>query len=147
MTAAVPARAVDPRSGASVPGWGLRGLLGVAVLTGSVTTLLGAAAPGVTTLLGLLTVGLGLGVVLAPGSGVPTLWILCVLGVRLLAPAPSAGWQLALLVAALPAVHQLSGICAAVPAGAEVELRGLRPALARYLAAVLVVELGVLLLG
>lgn len=135
---------VTGRRSAAVPGWGLRSLLALALLVGSVTTLLGAAAPGVTTLLGLLTLGLAVGAVAAPGSAVPTLWMICALGVRLLSPAPDLGLQLAVLVAVLPAVHQLAGICAAVPPTAEVELRGLRPAAVRWLLAVLTVEVGLL---
>lgn len=127
----------------SVPGWALRLVLGGAAVAASLIVMLAEPridAPGVLQVFLLLA---SIGTALAPGSVLPLAVMIGVVLFRLASHVPVLDGTLLALVALLPLVHQLAGMCAAVPARSDCLWRALRPAMVRYAMAVVPVEVAV----
>jgi hypothetical protein len=136
-----------PTSGPStvraVGGWLLRLVLAFAALAVVVISLVTGSGTGALTAAGLLLLALGILAVWAPGSPATTFLLLGALAVHLMLGTAAFDVALGLLAALILLVHQLSGICAAIPLAGRVETVALRPALVRYLMATGVVEVGI----
>lgn len=118
--------------GPGVSGWWLR-IIHAAVCLGTVLLALQAdAGTGVLTVIGFLLALLAVATVLAPHSVAGTLLILGAMAAHLLGQHQSISVLTGVLAALLLAVHQLSGICAAVPPRSIVHPDALRPALLRF---------------
>lgn len=131
--------------GPGVSGWWLR-ILHAAVCLGTVLLALQSdGGTGVLTVIGFLLVFLAGATVLAPHSIAGTLLILAAMAAHLLGQQQSISVPTAVLAALLLAVHQLSGICAAVPPRSIVHPGALRPALLRFVLCAGVVLIGVLI--
>lgn len=129
---AVPSIDVAAGVGPGFPGWWLRLALGIVAAASVTLTLQVEAGAGVLTVLGFLLVGLVVATLIAPQSIAPTLLILGVMTSHLLGPDDGIRVLTAVIAALLLAVHQLSGICAAIPARSIVHRDALRPALLRF---------------
>ncbi|MEO7125195.1 MAG: hypothetical protein ABI382_06540 [Nakamurella sp.] len=138
--AGIPAdgRSAAPRS---VRGWALRVSLGAATLAASVIVILSAPPIGAIALMEVLLVMAALGTALAPGSVLPLAVMIGVVAFRVASSGPVLDAALIALVALLPLIHQMAGVCAAIPARSTCYVSALRPAMIRYAIAVVPVEL------
>jgi hypothetical protein len=102
---------------------------------------------GVWSVVGVVMIVLVIGTASAPGTVVPLLFLLGLLAYRLMAHGAVPDLGLVALVALMPAVHQLSGICSGIPPRARLHLDVLRPAAIRWCIAVLPVEAGLAVLA
>jgi hypothetical protein len=102
---------------------------------------------GVWSVVGVLLLGMMVGTAAAPGSVLPLLFLIGLVAYRLMAAGavPDAG--LFALVALMPAVHQLAGICSGIPPRARLGWPVLRPAAVRWCIAVIPVEVWLLVLA
>jgi len=137
------APASRPPAVRAVGGWLLRLVLAFAALAVVVISLVTGSGTGALTAAGLLLLALGILAVWAPGSPATTFLLLGALAVHLMLGTAAFDVALGLLAALILLVHQLSGICTAVPLTGRVEAVALRPALVRYLMAAGVVEAGI----
>lgn len=129
--------------GPGFPGWWLRLSLGIICSGAVLLSLQVGAGAGVLTVLGFLLVGLAVATMIAPHSIAPTLLILGVMTAHLLGRDEGISVLTGVLAALLLAVHQLAGICAAVPPRSIVHRDALRPALLRFVLCAGVVLIGV----
>lgn len=136
-----PAAVVDVASMRAVRGWMLRAALGVVTVTAIIVAMTGAPGVGAISAVGVLLFAGAVGTVLVPGSVLPLVVLICLVLYRMAAVhhAPDAG--LMALAALIALIHQLAGICAVVPARSACQWAALRPALLRYLLAVVPVEI------
>lgn len=132
---------LDLESMRTVAGWVLRLVLGVATVTAIVVAMIGAPMIGALSVVGVLLVAAALGTVLAPGSVLPLVVLICLVLYRVAAVDHGADVPLMVLAALMALIHQLAGICAVVPARSSCQWAALRPAAIRYLAAVVPVEI------
>lgn len=139
--------AAEPQPGLTVPGWALRGLLAACVVLVVVLTLLGGSGTGALTVAGLVLLAAGAATVAKPDSAGAVFLLLIAMGVHLLFDGPEIDVGVALLAAAIAAVHQAAGICATVPLSSTVDVRALRPAALRLLLAVAIVEVGIVVVA
>lgn len=123
-----------------VPGWALRATLGAATVAASFMAMLAASQIEATSVLGVLLVIATVGTMLAPGSVWPLAVMIGVVLFRLEAGGPILDGMLMALVALLPLIHQLAGVCAAIPARSACHWSALRPAMIRYAMVVAPVE-------
>lgn len=144
MTTPTPAApATTPADTRSVAGWALRAALGVAALATVLAVVIPASHFDAIGMLTFFLVVAAIGTSLAPGSLVPAGLLLAVVALRLAATGPAIDGVVATLVALIPLVHQLAGICATVPPRSSCRWAALRPAALRYLAAVVPTEVAV----
>lgn len=129
--------------GPGFPGWWLRLALGVVCAGAVLLSLQVGAGVGVLTVLGFLLVSLAGATMIAPHSIAPTLLILGVMTAHLLGRDGGISVLTGVLAALVLAVHQLSGICAAIPPRSIVHRDALRPALLRFVLCAGVVLIGV----
>ena len=142
----------EPVAGGLVPrglltGSALRvGLLGLAAAAAAVA-MAGVPEVHVWSVVGVVLIGLVVGTASAPGTVLPLLFLLGLVAYRLMGhgTAPDAG--LFLLVALMPAVHQLAGACSGIPLRARLGFTVLRPAALRWCGAVIPVEIGLAVLA
>lgn len=125
-------------------------LRGVLLLLGALAcgvAMAGVPDVGVWSVVGVVLIGLLVGTAAAPGSAVPMLFLLGLVAYRLMGPGavPDAG--LFALVALMPAIHQLAGMCSGIPPRAKLRLDVLHPAALRWCIAVIPVEVGLLVLA
>lgn len=126
-----------------VSSWLLRLVLAGAVIGAWVITLVTGTGTGALTVLGVLLLVLGALTVFLPGSPATTLLLLGVMACHLMFGTASIDLGLGLLAAFLLLIHQLAGICAAIPLSSKVVAAALRPALLRFVSCVLIVELSI----
>jgi len=124
-----------------VSSWLLRLVLAGAVIGAWVITLVTGSGTGALTVLGVLLLVLGALTVFLPGSPATTFLLLGVVTCHLMFGTASIDLGLGLLAALL--IHQLAGICAAIPLSSKVVAAALRPALLRFVSCVLIVELSI----
>lgn len=127
----------------SVAGWVLRGVLALATAGVIVLTLLGGSGTGALTVAGLVLLAAGIATVARPDSGGAVFLLVASMGAHLMFDTAEIDLGVALLAALIALVHQLAGICAAIPLDARVDLAALRPAALRLAVAVLLVEIAV----
>jgi hypothetical protein len=141
-----PSTPVAAQSRAELPGGGgwVRILLGVACALTMVALYVPKQAGGQVFLQWLLMVGIGLWVVMRPGSGGPVLLLIGALCVRIFLGKAQLDGQLIGLVLLLPLVHQLSALAAVIPLRGPVQWAALLPSMLRYLGAVLATVGGLL---
>lgn len=132
------------RAGRETAGWTLRGLLALAVAGLVAAALAGGSGTGALTGIGVVMIGLAVVTVGAPGSPAATFLVIAAIGVHLMLDSADLDAGVVLLTILIPLVHQLSGICAVIPAVSRVSLAALRPAALRFAGAVGVVLIGVL---
>lgn len=121
----------------AIPGWVLRLVLGAATLTASIVVTVAAPRIEAASLLGTLLVMAAIGAALAPGSALPLTVLIGVIVFRAVTPGPVLDATLVVLVALVPLIHQLAGICAPIPPRSSCQWRALRSAIARYAIAVI----------
>lgn len=128
-------------------GLGLRLALLALAMAAAAVAMAGVPDVRVWSVVGVALIGLVIGTASAPGTVLPLLFLLALVGYRLMGDgvAPDAG--LFALVALMPAVHQLAGLCGAIPPQARFGLAVLRPAGLRWCVAVLPVEVGLVVLA
>lgn len=126
-----------------VSSWLLRLVLAGAVIGAWVITLVTGSGTGALTVLGVLLLVLGALTVFLPGSPATTFLLLGVVTCHLMFGTASIDLGLGLLAAFLLLIHQLAGICAAIPLSSKVVAAALRPALLRFVSCVLIVELSI----
>lgn len=127
-------------------GLGLRlALLGLAGAAAAVA-MAGVPDVGVWSVVGVVLLGLVIGTASAPGTVLPLLFLLGLVGYRLMGPGLTPDAGLIALVALMPAVHQLAGLCGGIPPRARLGFAVLRPAALRWCGAVLPVEVGLVVL-
>ncbi|MEJ7649048.1 MAG: hypothetical protein WKF57_08455 [Nakamurella sp.] len=143
-TQGAPSIEITAGVGPGFPGWWLRLALGIVCAGAALLSLQVGAGAGVLTVLGFLLVGLAVATTIAPHSIAPTLLILGVMTAHLLGRDGGISVFTGVLAALLLAVHQLSGICAAIPPRSIVHRDALRPALVRFLLCAGAVLIGVL---
>lgn len=125
----------------AVRGWVLRAALGLATVAAIIVAMTGAPAIGAVSAVGVLLFAGAVGTVLVPGSVLPLVVLICLVLYRMAAVDPSPDVALMLLAALIALIHQLAGICAVVPPRSACQWAALRPALLRYLLAVVPVEI------
>lgn len=130
-----------------IAGRTLRGVLALAVAGLVAVTLSGGAGAGVLTGLGVVMIGLAVLTVGAPGSPAATFLVIASIGVHLMLDSATIDVGVVLLTILIPLVHQLSGICAVIPAVSKVSPAALRPAVLRFTGAVGVVLIGLTVLA
>lgn len=135
----------EPSSQRTVGGWLLRAVLAAGALGVVVISLITGSGTGALTAAGLLLLALGILAVWAPGSPATTFLLLGALAAHLMLGTSGFDLALGLLAALILLVHQLSGICAGIPLAGRIEAGALRPALARYLIATGIVEVGIVI--
>ncbi len=136
-----------PESGSLLPGGGgwLRIALAIACALTMTTLFVPDRVGGTNVLQWALMVGLTFWVVMRPGSGGPAVLLFGALVLRIVVGKPELDGRLISLVMLLPLVHQLSALAAVVPLDSAVRWRALTPTLLRYLGAVLVTVIGLLI--
>ncbi|WP_029138175.1 hypothetical protein [Nakamurella lactea] len=134
-----------PSSPPAVAGWLLRGGLALAVLAVVVLTLVGGSGTGALTVAGLVLLAAGVATVVRPDSPGAVFLLLAAMAAHLMFDSAEIDVGVALLAALIAVVHQLAGICAAIPLDARVDVSALRPAALRLVVAIVVVELGIVL--
>lgn len=139
------ATAPIPEAARTLPGWALRTVLGAATVGAITVAMIGAPQIGATSVVGVLLALGAIGTVVVPGTVLPLVVLICLVLYRLAAVDTALDGALLALIALLPLVHQLAGICAAIPPRSACHWAALRPALSRYLIAVVPVELVVAL--
>lgn len=148
MSTPHPAGAASPgTAGREIAGRTLRSVLASAVAGLVVVALAGGAGTGVLTGVGVVMIGLAFVTVGAPGSPAATFLLIAAVGVHLMLDSADLDLGVVLLTILIPLVHQLSGICAVIPAVSRVSLVALRPAALRYAGAVGVVLVGLLVVA
>ncbi|NNG36030.1 hypothetical protein [Nakamurella aerolata] len=116
----------------TVPGWGLRGALGLACGLLVVLTVVTGQDLAAVSMATAVLVATTVYTVAAPGGPAAALLLIGVMGVHLAFGGPVLDVRVALLAVLMLAVHQLAGICAAVPVRAQVTLQALRPVAIRF---------------
>lgn len=134
-------------AGREVAGRTLRGVLALAVAGLVAGSLAGGAGTGVLTGVGVVMIGLAVVTIGAPGSPAATFLVITALGIHLMLDSATIDAGVVLLTILIPLVHQLSGICAVIPAVSRVSLAALRPAALRFAGAVGVVLIGLAVLA
>lgn len=135
-----PARPVDASVGA-VPGWALRLVLGAAALAASLTVMVPAPPFDAAGLIGVLLVTASVLTALAPGSVLPLVVLIGVIVLRVATPGSVWDTDILVLIALVPLVHQLAGVCAPIPARSACHWRVLVPTAARFAICVIPVEI------
>ena len=125
-------------------GW-LRIALALACMLAMVTLFVPDRPGGTNFLQGVLMVGVTLWVVARPGSGGPVVLLIGALVLRIVLQKPELDLRLIALVVLLPLVHQLSALAAVIPLRSNVQPAAVIPTLLRYLGAVLMTVLGLLI--
>lgn len=116
----------------TLPGWGLRGALGLASVLLVVLSVATGQDIGAVSMATAVLVAAGLYTIVVPGGPAAALLLIGVMGVHLVFAGPGLDVRLALLALLMLLVHQLAGICAAVPIRAQVSVDTVRPAAIRF---------------
>ncbi len=128
------------RAGRSVSGWMVRAALAASSVVVVIISLLGGDSIGALSAVGLVLMAIAVITVTHPGSPASTFLVVGAMFAHLGLDTSTLDVGVALLVALIPLVHQLSGICAGIPLRSRVDLEVLKPAALRYLLCVMVVE-------
>lgn len=135
-----PVPAGSRAAGRTVTGWLVRVVLALAAVALVTLSLLGGDDVGALTAVGLVLMAIAVITVTHPGSPAATFLVVGAMFAHLTLDTATLDVNVGLLVALIPLVHQLAGICAGIPLRSRVDLDVLRPAAVRYLLCVGLVE-------
>ncbi|MGI8417851.1 MAG: hypothetical protein ACR2P2_16940 [Nakamurella sp.] len=127
-------------AGRTVGGWLVRAALAVSSVVVVIISLLGGEDIGALSAVGLVLMAIAVITVTHPGSSASTFLLVGAMFAHLGLNTSTLDIGVGLLVALIPLVHQLSGICAGIPLRSRVDLTVLKPAALRYLVCVVAVE-------
>ncbi|MDQ2847371.1 MAG: hypothetical protein M3Y77_13730 [Actinomycetota bacterium] len=128
-------------AGRTVSGWMVRVTLAASSVVVVIISLFGGDDIGALSAVGLVLMAIAVLTVTHPGSSASTFLLVGAMFAHLTLDTSTFDIGVGLLVALIPLVHQLSGICAGIPLRSRVDLVVLKPAALRYLVCVVAVEI------